>query len=191
MIIAGFHTGAVDQCRTLDRPDDRAGDVEVFLRVDARHFGGLTAQECNTVSGAGFRHAADHLCGNVRLEFANGVVVQEEQRLRVHAEDVVDAVIDEILTDGAEPAQGRRDEDFRADAIGAGYQNGVAIAAELEAAAEAADSFENPGVAAARGDLAIARDRCIAGVDIDPGRGIRIGHIRSVRRNRRGAISVG
>ncbi len=82
---------------------------------------------------------------NFGLQFAGADVVEEEQGFSAEDGDVVDAMIDEVGADGVVLVHRERDFEFRADAVGAGDENGLAIffGVESEQAAEAADFAED------------------------------------------------
>ena len=85
-------------------PDDEAREIVVGRRVDPRHLGRLAAEQRAAVLATSRRDAGDHAFDVRRLERAERDVVQEEQRQRALNEDVVDAVVDEIMADGVVPA---------------------------------------------------------------------------------------
>ena len=116
-LVAGLHTAAVDDLVALDGADDEAGDVVVAERVDARHLRGLAADERAARRAAGLGDALDELGELLGDELAGRVVVEEEERLGAAAEDVVDAVVDEVDADPAVPPGGDRHLDLGADRV--------------------------------------------------------------------------
>ena len=110
---------AVDQALAVDDADDEAGEVVLAVGVEARHLGGLAAEQRAAVLAAGRGHAADDRLGDVRRQPAGREVVEEEQRLGALHQDVVDAVVDEIDADRVVPVGQERDLQLGADAVGA------------------------------------------------------------------------
>ena len=94
--VARHDRPAVDDLRPLDRADDEARDVVFAVGVEARHLGGLAADQGAPVLPARPRDAADDLLGDVRGQPPRRQVVEEEQRLGALNENVVDAVVHEI-----------------------------------------------------------------------------------------------
>ena len=74
-----------------------------------------------------------HPFGN---QLAHGNIVEEEQRLCAAAEDIVDAVVDQVHAYGIIPVHERGDFKLGAHAIGAGYQYRLGIALKLEQGAK-------------------------------------------------------
>jgi hypothetical protein len=105
--------------RGLDRPDDEACDVVIGERVHPRHLRRLATDQRAARIPAGLGDPLDELRQVLGDELAGGVVVEKEEGLRAAAEDVVDAVVDEVHTDAAMPPGGDRDLDLGADRIGA------------------------------------------------------------------------
>ena len=73
------------------------------------------------------RETGQQLIENARLESFRANVIEKEQRARAEDRDVVDAMIDQIGADGVVPVHGKRDLQFRADAIDARDQTGSRI----------------------------------------------------------------
>ena len=107
----------------VDGADDEAGDVVVAERVHARHLRSLAADQRAAGIAARLGDALDELGEVLGHELAGGVVVEEEERLGAAAQDVVDAVVDEVDADAAMAAGGDRDLDLGADRIGARGQH--------------------------------------------------------------------
>ena len=105
-------------------------------------------------------------------------VVGHEERLRAHDDDVVDDHADEVEADRVVLVDGLRDRDLRADAVGAGREERLAVGVQergVEEAGEAADAAEHLGpVRLAHGGLH-ELDGEVAGSGVDTGGGVRIG----------------
>ena len=65
----------------------------------------------------------DDLLGDGRRQAPGREVVEEEERRGALHEDVVDAVVDEIVADGVVPVRQERHLQLRADAVGARHQH--------------------------------------------------------------------
>ncbi len=92
-------------------------------RVDARHLGRLAAQQRAAGRLAGRGRAAHHCGHHLRIQLAAGDVVQEEQWPRALHQDVVDAVVDDVVADRVVAAQRRGDLGLGAHAVGRGHQH--------------------------------------------------------------------
>ena len=142
----------------LDDADDRAGQVERAGGVEVGHVGGFAAEQGDAAFTASAGYAGDHGHLVILGEFVRGQVIEEEERLRAGGEDVVDAVVDQIAADPAEPSRERGEHDFGANPVGRGDQDGVVPAREVEEAAEGADAAELFGPDGRLGQLPVAGD---------------------------------
>ena len=157
------------------------------FRVEARHLGGLAADEGAPVLEAGRRDALHHLRRHVGRETARGEVVEEEQRLGALHEDVVDAVVDEALPHRVVAPGHERHLQLRADAVRARDEHRVAVVrAEAEQAAERADRREHARRERALRQSLDAVDGLVAGVDVDAGCSV----VHGSTHNRGTAITV-
>ncbi len=97
--------------------------------------GHLTADQGAAGLAAALGDAGDQLLDVVRVELADGDVVEEEQGLGALAHQVVDAHGDQVDADGVEPADGLGDQGLGADAVGGRHQHRLAepVAREREA----------------------------------------------------------
>ena len=89
--------------------------------------GHLTPNQCTTCRAATCGDTGDHLFGRQRVEGANGHVVQKEQRLCAHADQVVDAHRNEVDADRIQPTELTGDLDLGTDTVGRGHQHGMSI----------------------------------------------------------------
>ncbi len=150
--VAGRDIGARQQRAALGGADREAGEVVVARLIEARHLGGLAADQRAVRLPAALGDALDDPRADVRLEFSTGKVVEKKQRLGALHDEVVDRHGDEIDADGLVPAGLDRDLDLGADAVGGGDQHRVDKAGplEVEQAAKAADLGVRAGRAVAR-----------------------------------------
>ena len=104
------------------------------------------------------------------MQFARGVVIEKKQGRRAAHGDVVGAHGHEVDTDRFVALQVYRQTQFRADAIGAGHQQGLAIARRDRAqGAKTAQTALHLGPMGARRHAANPLDKALAGVDIHTG----------------------
>ena len=152
-------------------------------RVQPRHLGGLATDKRAAVFAAGPRQAGDDLPGHLGIEFPGGVVIEEEQRHRAQHADVVDAVIDQILTYGLVPSGGEGDLEFRSHAVGRTDQNGLLPAGQPEAGAERADVGDHAGGEGGAGQTLDMIHGAIGLVNIDTGVFVTNRFVKCHRRN--------
>src|SRR5690606_41015620 len=76
--VAGGHLGAVDDLGLFHHADAEAGQVVVLAFVHARHLGGFAAHQGAAGQLATGADAGDHGGGDIDVELAGGVVVEEE-----------------------------------------------------------------------------------------------------------------
>ena len=109
--------GPIDDPTPVDEPDNETGEIVLAIAVETRHFGGLAAEEGETMFTAGHRAPPDDVCNHIGVEAAGGQVVEKKQRPRSLDKDVVDAVVDEITPHSGVPVGGERDLELGADTI--------------------------------------------------------------------------
>src|SRR6186997_3439634 len=103
--------------------DDEPGQVVIRRSVQARHFGSLPSCKRATVLSAPCRDTGDDSFHDGRIQLAERDVVVEEKRTRTLDEDVVDAMIDEVATDGVVTAGFDGNLYLRANAVRTRYQD--------------------------------------------------------------------
>ena len=169
--VLGPHRAAVDHVFGQDAADDGPGQVELAGGVHAGHLGGLAAQQGAAVLAARLGEAGQHLGQDGLVQARGREVVEEEQRLGALHEDVVDAMVDEILAHGVVAAALGGHRDLGPDAVDAGHEQRLARRG-LEQAAEGADLVADPGVPGRAHVVAAAGQGPGGGVDIDPAVGV-------------------
>ena len=167
--IAGLNPAAVDEPRLVHHADDEPREIVFAGVVEPRHLRRLTANQRASVLAAGAPHPADDLRRHFRIEPARGQIVQEEHRLRAVHQDVVHAVIDEVGAHRVVDPGQERDLELRADAVGAGNQDGIGVVRrrEPEHAAEGADFRQHARRERGARDVLDAADGVIARFDVD------------------------
>ena len=137
-----MHPMGAEQRRSLDDPDAEPRQIELIVRHRARVLRRLAAQQRARGPAASLGDALDQFGDVLGHDASHREVVEEEQRLRPDAHDVVDAHRDEIDAHGGPAAGHARDLEFRADTVGRGREQPVV------------PDVEEPGEAAHRvGDL--------------------------------------
>ncbi len=183
--VTGSNFRAVDNLGLFHHADAEACDVVVFAFVHARHFSGFATHQRATGQFAAGADAGDDLSGGVDVQFAGGVVIEEEQRLCTADHQVIDAHGDQVDADGVVLVQVQRQTQLGAHAVGAGNQNRLLVAgrdfAEGAEASQAAHDFRTLG---ALGDALDAFDQCFTGVDVYTGVFIAQGGLLAHRKSR-------
>ena len=174
--VTGGHIGAREQRGPLGDPHQGARDIERAGRVHAGHLGGLAAEERAPGRLARLGHAGDDVGDDVGVEAAGGEVVEEEKRPRRLHQHIVDAVVDDVVADPAQPSGPGRELDLRADSVRRRHQHRVVHRRDRlgrEDPAEAPDPLHDLGaVGPLDGDSDLV-DGAGAGIDVDAGRGVR------------------
>ncbi len=172
----------------LDRTDRKAGQVEIALRIHARHLGGLTPDQRAARLAAALGDALDDPGGLVDRQFAGREIIEEHQRLGALAHEIVDAHGDEIDAHRVEAPGVDRDPQLGADAVGGGDQDRIAVARRLqiEEPAEPAETRDHPGPVGRLGRRLDPLDERVPGIDVDTGilvgQGVRtVGHADMLR----------
>ena len=152
----------------LDDADAAAGEVERVGLHEPRVLGRLAADQRRAGLAAAGRDAADELGDADRVEPADRDVVEEGERLGAGAHDVVGAHRDEVDADRVEPADRGGDRRLRADAVGRGDEQRLAIAGrDRERAAEPAEAADDLGPPGRVDVRAHELDGPLARLDVD------------------------
>ena len=131
---------------TLHDTHNRTGKVEVAISVEVRHFCQLSAQQRAPGLLACRRRAGDDVAHYLRHQPAHADVIQEEERTRSQGENVVDAMVDEVLAHRIVAFQLSRELDLGSDAVGARHEYRLGIVRwKLKEAAKAPDAGEHLG----------------------------------------------
>src|SRR5262249_3664629 len=107
---------------SVDDADAGAREVELLVPVDARELRRLAADQRAARGAADLGGPLHQLRDLLRVDPVGRDVVEEEERLRAAAEDVVDAVRGEVHAGPAELPRTAREHQLRADAVGGGRQ---------------------------------------------------------------------
>src|SRR5665213_994078 len=127
--------------------DDEPGEIVIRRCVDTWHFSGLAAKQRTVVLFASRGNAGNNRFDYFWLQFRERYVVQEEQRPRALNENIVDAVIDEIVTDSVVPVRFDGDPSLGANTICGGDKQGIRnVCRHLEQTADAPNAPRTPDV---------------------------------------------
>jgi len=164
-------SGAVDQRVTLDDADTESREVKVVARIHARHFGGLSAEQCGAGLPAPLSNATDHRLTDTDIQFSDRVIIEKEEWFRALHDDIIDAHRDKVDADRIEAAEFDCEFEFSADTIRAGNENGspVFFKVQFEQSAEPADVAQNALPLGSFYQRFNAFDQRIAGVDVHTG----------------------
>jgi hypothetical protein len=147
----------------------KTGQVEVAIRIHAGHLGGFATDQGSPCLAAPRGDALDDQGCLVDGELAGGEVVEEQQRLRPLADQIVDAHGNQIDAHGIDLPGIDGDAQLGADPIGRGDDDRVGIARglEVEQPAKAAQPSHHSGPVGRFGGRLDAFDQGVAGIDID------------------------
>ncbi len=162
----------------LRRAHAKAGEIVVFLRVHARHFGRLAADQRGARLAAAFGDARDHARGRFRIELSAGEIVEKEERLGALDHDIVHAHRHKIDADRVVTARFDGDFQLGADAVIGRDEHGIGKARRLqiEEGAKSAERRARAGPRRGFGEGLYFLHKRLARVDVDASR-----HIRAVR----------
>src|SRR5205823_2194408 len=116
-----------------DDPDAKPRQVIFALLVKVRKDGRLASQERAVGLDAAVADPADDLRGQLGIVAVHGDVIEEEQGLGAGTETVVDRHGDQVDAYRRVPASGEGQLELRADTVGRGDQDRVAIGARKQA----------------------------------------------------------
>ena len=135
--------------------------------IHAGHFGRFAAHQGAACKLAAGGDARDDGFGHVEVEFAGGVVVEEEQRLRALHGDIVDAHGDEVDADTIVAPRVDGEAQLGADSVGARNQYRFAITLrQAHQRAETADAGQHFGAVGTAHQGLDAFDERVACVDV-------------------------
>ena len=82
----------------LDDADDRSGDIEFAIEVDAGHLRSLPTYERAASCRTRLSHPCDHLCDHSRIQFRGSEVIEKKERPSSLHENVIHAVVYHVHT---------------------------------------------------------------------------------------------
>ena len=116
----------------LDNSNDEASKVVFAGGVHVGHLRRFASDERAASLARGAAHAIENLFDHARVDAAHGEIVEEKKWRGSLRENVVDAVIENVRADRGMNAHRRGDFQFRANAVGARDQHGIAPALGVE-----------------------------------------------------------
>ena len=119
---------AVDDLALLHHTDAETGDVVIFPFIHARHLGGFAAYQGTAGLLAASTDAGDHGRSGVDVQFASGIVVEEEEGLGALHDQVIDAHGHQIDAHGVVLLQVDGKAQLGAHPVGAGDQHRLLVA---------------------------------------------------------------
>ena len=175
--VPGLDLGLVKDFGLIHYAHGEACQVVLVHGVEPGHLGGLPADEGGPGLHAPLGHAGDDLGDLLRHVFPAGDVVQEEQGLGPHADDVVDAHGHAVDAHGVVLVHEEGQLQLGAHPVGAGDQNGVGDPRQVQfkQPAEAADVRQGAG-GHGLGNVGLHElHRFVPGGDVHPGGGVAVG----------------
>ena len=168
---------AVQRRALLHNADDGAREVVVGGLVEPGQLRRLTAGQRHLVRAAPARDARDDRGDHLGHELTGGDVVQERDGRRAVDEDVVDAVVHQVLAHRVVNAGTDRHEHLRPHAVGGQDQDRAGEALrDAHHATESADGAERQRSAGRCHQGADAPLRLLSRVEVHASRGVALGH---------------
>lgn len=171
--VSGADGLARDELALLDATDDGADEIVFSGRIKAGHLSRLTAEKSHLVLFACLAKAGNDVLELNRINLGGANVVHEKERLRALNENIVYAVVDDILTDGVVLVHHRGDLKLGADAVSRRNEDHTLAGRNLVKAAECADSADNVGGLGRSDHLLDGSDSIHLDINIDTGLGVR------------------
>jgi len=172
--VADLHVFAGDDVLAFDHAHNKARQVVLAVGIEAWHLGGLAADQRAAVVFAGIGNAFNHFLGDLGLQLAGGEIVHEEQRSGALDGDVIDAMIDQVGSDGGVQPHFEGNLQLRSHAIDAGDQDGIQVLGLVddEEATKAANFAEHTAGKGFVRQILDALLGAVGAVDIDTGVGV-------------------
>jgi hypothetical protein len=185
------HARSVHELRFLDDADDRPREVVVSFAVEARHLGGLAADERAADLAAATRESRHELLDALRLEDAHRDVIEEEERTAAVHENVVGGMTDEVVADRVMAVAEDGHLELGPDAVDRREEDLTIGAGDTERSRERSDIADHAGHERRAQVRFDALDRLFPLLDIDP-RFLVAAHRRSpANASRRSGSSMG
>ena len=171
--VSGADGLARDELALLHATDDGADEVVLTGGIKTGHFRRLAAEKSHLVLFACLAKAGNDVLELNRINLGGANVVHEKERLRALNENIVYAVVDDILTDGVVLVHHRGDLKLGADAVSRRNEDHTLAGRNLVKAAECADSADNVGGLGRSDHLLDGSDSIHLDINIDTGLGVR------------------
>ncbi len=175
--VARPHQVTVQGGGFLHHADDRPGQIVLPRLVQVRKLGGLAAGEDHVVRAAAARHARHDRRGRLGLELGGREVVEERERTGAVHQDIIHAMVHEVLAHGVVDPSTRRHQHFRADSVGREDQRRAVVPGRhSDHPAERADFPERQRRARRPHQRRNAALRVVGSIEPHTGRGVAVGH---------------
>ena len=102
--------------------DDKSDEVEVPCLVYTCKCGGFASKQRAVGIGAGVGDALDETGDQVLFQLAHANVVEEEQRRRARRQNVVNAMVDDVVAKGVVAPERPGDADLRPHRVGTRHE---------------------------------------------------------------------
>ena len=166
--VAGGHFRAINNLGFFDDTHTETSQVVIFAFVHARHLSGFATDQRSAGLFAADTNTVDYIGRNINIQFAGGVIIEEEQRLGAGDYQIVHTHGHQINADAVVLFQVHGQAQLGAHTIGTGNQYRLAVALrQFEQGAEAAQACHYLGAAGPFGNAFDAFNQCITSVDID------------------------
>src|ERR1051325_2583797 len=116
---------SVDDLLAVNNTNDKTCNVVFTFVVETRHLGRFTTKQYATILTTTIRHALDDTRHNVRRQLPRRNVVEKEERSRALDQNVINAVIHEIVTNSVVHAGRKRDLELRSYSISRRNEHGL------------------------------------------------------------------
>lgn len=118
--VARFGAWLQDKVFALGGADGKSGEIKIAVRIHARHFRRLAADQGGTRLAAAFGNSGNNSARGVNVEFPRCVIIEEEQRLGALNHQIVHAHGDKVRADAGIVSGSDRKAEFCSDAVGRG-----------------------------------------------------------------------
>ncbi len=171
--VSGADGLAGDELALLHAADDSADEVIFTGGIKTGHFSRLAAEKSHLILFTCLAKAGNDVLELNGINLGGADVIHEKERLRTLDENIVDAVVDDVLTDGVVLVHHRGNLKLGADAVSRRNEDHTLAGRNLVKAAECADSADNVGGLGRSDHLLDGSDSIHLDIDIDTGLGVR------------------
>ncbi len=171
--VSGADGLAGNKFALLHAADDGAYKVVFTGGIKTGHLRGLTAEKRHLILFASLAKAGNDVLELNGIDLGGADVIHEKERLRALNENIVYAVVDDVLTDGVVLVHHRGDLKLGADAVSRRNEDHTLAGRNLVKAAECADSADNVGGLGGSDHLLDGSDGIHLNINIDTGLGVR------------------
>lgn len=171
--VSGADGLAGDEFALLHATDDGADEIIFAGGIKTWHLRCLAAEKSHLVLFACLAKAGNDVLELNGINLGGADVIHEKERLRALNENIVDAVVDDVLTDGIVLVHHRGNLKLGADAVSRRNEDHTLAGRNLVKAAECADPADNVGGLGGSDHLLDGSDSIHLNINIDTGLGVR------------------